>query len=104
MSCEPGTQVAVYVITGGQGRAEEDLACADLIHALATGCTAPTDCQQRVLTSAAADDLRHGISEGYRGVHPDDVTLACQIDTFDFAMRATEDGGVMHLEPKSLSG
>ncbi len=89
------TDVVTYLITGGGGEASEDLACADHIHALVQGAPPPGDTADRVRSSPAADDLRRGMTRGYRGVAPDDVELSCAIDALDFALFAqSEAGGV----------
>ena len=88
-----GVETVAYLVTGDDGRADEDLACAELVHALATGATSPPDVRRRVEESAAAQDLRRGIAAGYRGIHRDDVTLVCATDAVGFAMAATVEHG-----------
>ncbi|MEU1179960.1 2-phosphosulfolactate phosphatase [Streptomyces sp. NPDC005820] len=78
-----------YVITGRDGRAEEDLACAEYIADLTAGRTAdPAPYLHRAAASAAAAGLADGVRRGHRGIHPEDMTLCLEADTHDFAMAA----------------
>lgn len=82
----------VFVITGDNGNAEEDLACAQYIAALLTADDVdPRPFIERALHSTAARRLTEGVDKGYRGVHPDDVQLCLEVDTYAFAMTATND-------------
>ncbi|MFD8247092.1 2-phosphosulfolactate phosphatase [Nocardia sp. NPDC059691] len=82
----------VFVITGDNGSAEEDLACAQYIAALLTADDVdPRPFTKRALHSTAARQLMEGVDKGYRGVHPDDVQLCLEVDTYAFAMTATND-------------
>ncbi|MFB7280214.1 2-phosphosulfolactate phosphatase [Streptomyces hydrogenans] len=114
-----------FVVTGEDGRADEDLACAEYIAHRATGphaTTAPgtttgpaTDAAtapdtapdpttvdhaapylRRAAASRAAVELATGIREG---AHPDDVALCLELDRFPFAMAATLEDGLMVLRP-----
>lgn len=89
--------VVTYVVTGDGGRAAEDLACADHIHALVHGEIPPGDTAERVRSSAAAHDLRRGLAAGYRGVSAEDIDLACDIDTVDFALVARRVDGAVQV-------
>lgn len=86
-----GAPAVLYVITGEAGRADEDLACADLVHAHVTGKPPPTTTVGRVLSSAAAAGLTDGLARGLRGIAADDVRLAAEVDRFDFAVVARWD-------------
>lgn len=94
---EHGADEVLYVITGREGEAEEDIAGADLIHALALGRATPDDSAEKVRNSRNATRLHDRLAEGYRGYHVDDVELACAIDAFDFAMAAEEHDGLIRL-------
>jgi 2-phosphosulfolactate phosphatase len=85
-----------FVVTGDGGRADEDLACAEHIAACVDD---PGAAPGRHLRRAApaGDRLRRGIELGHRGIHRDDVDLCLQVDRFDFAMRATEEDGLLTL-------
>ncbi|MFE1290361.1 2-phosphosulfolactate phosphatase [Streptomyces sp. NPDC058751] len=86
-----------FVVTGEDGRAEEDLACAQYIARRAAG--AGTDAAgflRRAGESRAADELATGVRQG---VHPDDVALCLELDRFPFAMAATPEGPLMVLRP-----
>ena len=85
-----------FVITGDGGRAEEDLACAEHIAACVDDPGADPG-PSLLRAAAAAARLRRGIELGYPGIHPDDVELCLQVDRFDFAMRAAEEGGLLAL-------
>ena len=92
-----------FVITGDDGQAEEDLACAQYI-AQRSG-EAGTDSAEflrRAAESRAAAELAEGVRRGFRGVHPDDVALCLEVDRFPFAMVATLEGALMVLRPHAL--
>jgi 2-phosphosulfolactate phosphatase len=85
-----------FVITGGGGRSDDDLACAEYLRCRLEGAHPdPTPYLRRV--DVVGDGLRRGVELGYRGVHADDVELCMDIDRFNFAMRAREDGGHLTL-------
>ncbi|MEU5042163.1 2-phosphosulfolactate phosphatase [Streptomyces griseorubiginosus] len=88
---------ATFVVTGEDGRAEEDLACAQYIAGRAGG--AGTDAAgylRRARASRAAAELTQGVR---KGVHPDDVDLCLELDRFSFAMVAAEEDALMVLRP-----
>ncbi|MFE2629068.1 2-phosphosulfolactate phosphatase [Streptomyces sp. NPDC059374] len=101
-------ETVTFVVTGEEGRAEEDLACAQYI-ALRTsegagsaeeGAGSVEEGAQaapflrRAAESRAAEELTTGVRGG---VHPDDVALCLELDRFPFAMVASWDAGVMTL-------
>ncbi|MFF5391582.1 2-phosphosulfolactate phosphatase [Streptomyces sp. NPDC013012] len=89
-----------FVVTGEDGRAEEDLACAQYIAGRAAG--AGTDAAgflRRAAESRAAAELREGVREG---AHPDDVALCLELDRFPFAMAAAVEDGLMVLRPHAV--
>jgi 2-phosphosulfolactate phosphatase len=96
-----GADRITYVITGARGTADEDAACADLIHELVIDRRIPTDTVARVENSAAAASLREAMTAGFLGVDEQDVRLACEIDRFDFAMSALSGNGQIQLRPVS---
>lgn len=86
-----------FVVTGDDGQADEDLACAQYIARRATG--ADTDAAEflrRAGESRAAAELTEGVREG---AHPDDVALCLELDRFPFAMVATLADSLMVLRP-----
>ncbi len=92
----------VLVVTGDGGTAEEDLACADLVLALARD--EPIDvarCRSRVEHSPAADDLRAGLAAGFRGIHQDDLRLAVEVDRFDHVLSVVRSPGRVEILPSS---
>lgn len=92
-----GCTDATFVVTGEDGRAEEDLACAQYIAGRAGA--AGTDAAgflRRARVSRAAAELTQGVR---KGVHPDDVDLCLELDRFPFAMVAAEEDGLMVLRP-----
>lgn len=93
---EGGHDHVNYVITGGRGTAEEDLACADLVEAHLRGTSIPGDSAARVAASPAAADLRR-LEPTSPGIHRDDVDLACEVDRFDAALVAVEVAGRIEL-------
>ncbi|MFE2526589.1 2-phosphosulfolactate phosphatase [Streptomyces sp. NPDC059382] len=97
-----------FVVTGEDGQADEDLACAQYIARRATrastdaaaGADAGKDAAgflRRAAESRAAAELAEGVRQG---VHPDDVALCLEVDRFPFAMVATLEGSLMVLRPR----
>ncbi|MEV7143066.1 2-phosphosulfolactate phosphatase [Streptomyces tauricus] len=90
----------VFVVTGEDGRAEEDLACAQYIARRATGAgTDAAEFLRRAAASRAAVELAQGIRQG---VHPDDVALCLELDRFPFAMVAALEDSLMVLRPHAM--
>ncbi|MFH9819215.1 2-phosphosulfolactate phosphatase [Streptomyces sp. NPDC017230] len=86
-----------FVVTGDDGRADEDLACAQYIARRAAGAgTDAAEFLRRAAESRAAAELAEGVRQG---VHPDDVALCLEVDRFSFAMAATLEGSLMVLRP-----
>ncbi|MFJ5933411.1 2-phosphosulfolactate phosphatase [Streptomyces sp. NPDC093071] len=95
-----GCDRVTFVVTGEDGRAEEDLACARYIAGRAAG--AGTDAAgflRRAEESRAAAELREGVREG---AHPDDVALCLELDRFPFAMVASVEDSLMTLRPYAV--
>ncbi|MGW6915929.1 2-phosphosulfolactate phosphatase [Kitasatospora sp. NPDC054939] len=89
-----------FVITGEDGQADEDLACAQYIARRATGAaTDPTEFLRRAADSRAAAELAQGVRQG---AHPDDAALCLELDRFPFAMVATVEDGLMTLRPYAV--
>ncbi|MEV0241666.1 2-phosphosulfolactate phosphatase [Streptomyces sp. NPDC050674] len=89
-----------FVVTGEDGRAEEDLACAEYIARRA--CEGETDAAgflRRAAASRAAAELAEGVRQG---AHPDDVALCLELDRFPFAMVAAVEDALMVLRPHAL--
>lgn len=92
-----GYDRVTFVVTGEDGRAEEDLACAQYIARRATGvATDAAEFLHRAASSRAAAELAEGVR---RGAHPDDVPLCLELDRFPFAMVASLEDSVMVLRP-----
>lgn len=92
-----GTGSVTFVVTGEDGRADEDLACAQYIAGRADGAGRDADeFLRRGEESLAASELREGVREG---VHPDDVELCLELDRFPFAMVAAVEDSLMVLRP-----
>ncbi|MFJ2109053.1 2-phosphosulfolactate phosphatase [Streptomyces microflavus] len=92
-----GSGSVTFVVTGEDGRADEDLACAQYIAGRATG--AGTDAAgflRRAAASRAASELAEGVRQG---VHPDDIALCLEVDRFPFAMVAALEDSLMVLRP-----
>lgn len=82
---DAGAGSVTFVATGEDGRAAEDLACAEYLDRLLTGGRPdPGPYLHRAGVSPAADALRGGRR---RGAHPADVGLCLEVDRFDFAMK-----------------
>ncbi|MYS19091.1 MULTISPECIES: 2-phosphosulfolactate phosphatase [unclassified Streptomyces] len=92
-----GSERVTFVVTGEDGQADEDLACAQYIarRATETG-TDAADFLRRAAESRAAAELAEGVRQG---AHPDDVALCLELDRFSFAMVATLEGSLMVLRP-----
>ncbi|GHA06678.1 putative 2-phosphosulfolactate phosphatase [Streptomyces spiroverticillatus] len=94
---ERGATEVTYVVTGEDGRADEDLACAEYVAALAGGSATEADPYvERARKSQAAAELTTGVRSGS---HPEDVELCVQTDRFPFAMEARREGPLMVLRP-----
>ncbi|GAA5017254.1 2-phosphosulfolactate phosphatase [Streptomyces siamensis] len=84
-----------FVVTGEDGQADEDLACAQYIARRATEAGTPAaEYLRRAAESRAAAELTEGVRQG---VHPDDVALCLELDRFPFAMVAALEGPLMVL-------
>ena len=88
--------LVTFVITGDGGRSEEDLACAEYLRARLSG-DRPDPAPYVARAAAAGERLRRAVELGHRGVHVDDVDLCLDLDRFDFALRAREEGGLLTL-------
>ncbi|MFE6698813.1 2-phosphosulfolactate phosphatase [Streptomyces sp. NPDC057718] len=95
-----GCDAVTFVVTGEEGRAEEDLACAQYIAGRATGSGADAGAfVRRAAESRAAAELTEGVRQG---AHPDDVALCLELDRFPFAMVATQEDSLMVLRPYAV--
>ncbi|RSS59703.1 2-phosphosulfolactate phosphatase [Streptomyces sp. WAC01280] len=97
---ERGSDRVTFVVTGEDGRADEDLACAQYIARRVT--EADTDAAEflrRGAESRAAAELKEGVRQGS---HPDDVALCLELDRFPFAMVATWEDSLMVLRPHPI--
>ncbi|CAH9417200.1 2-phosphosulfolactate phosphatase [Streptomyces globisporus] len=96
-----GCEDVTFVVTGEDGRAEEDLACAQYIAGRVTGAAADaTAFVRRAAESRAATELTEGVREG---AHRDDLALCLEVDRFPFAMVATLEYSLMVLRPRGVS-
>ena len=78
-----------YVVTGEDGTAEEDLACAEYIDALIRNPLAdPAPYIRRASESKAAIDILQAAAEGYPGINPRDVEMCVDVDRFNFTLEA----------------
>ncbi|WP_328722386.1 2-phosphosulfolactate phosphatase [Streptomyces sp. NBC_00247] len=92
-----GSDSVTFVVTGEDGKAEEDLACAQYIARRATGAGADAaGFLRRAAESRAAFELAEGVRQG---AHPEDVALCLELDRFAFAMVATPEDSLMVLRP-----
>ncbi|MQY11871.1 2-phosphosulfolactate phosphatase [Streptomyces sp. RB5] len=98
------TGAVTFVVTGGDGRAEEDLACAEYIAALLADPAAdPAPYLRRAGASKDAARLAEGARSGLPGIHADDLELCLEADRFPFAMAAAPEDGLMTLRPLALT-
>ncbi|MBQ0963101.1 2-phosphosulfolactate phosphatase [Streptomyces sp. RK23] len=97
---ERGAERVTFVVTGEDGRADEDLACAQYIAGRADGDGADAGgFLRRAAASHAATELAQGVRQG---VHPDDVALCLEADRFPFAMVAAQEDSLMVLRPRPV--
>lgn len=97
---ERGAERVTFVVTGEDGRADEDLACAQYIAGRADGGGADAGgFLRRAAASRAATELAQGVRQG---VHPDDVALCLEADRFPFAMVAAQEDSLMVLRPRPV--
>ncbi|MFG2716041.1 2-phosphosulfolactate phosphatase [Streptomyces goshikiensis] len=95
-----GADGVTFVVTGEDGRADEDLACAQYIARRAAGVeTDAAEYLRRAGASRAASELAEGVRQG---AHPDDVALCLELDRFPFAMVATSEDSLMLLRPYAV--
>jgi 2-phosphosulfolactate phosphatase len=89
-----------FLVTGEDGQAEEDLACAQYIARIASGgLTEAAEFVRRAADSRAAAALAESVRREFKGVHAQDVPLCLQADRFAFAMVATLEESLMILHP-----
>ncbi|MFF0646994.1 2-phosphosulfolactate phosphatase [Streptomyces tendae] len=97
---ERGAERVTFVVTGEDGRADEDLACAQYIAGRADGDGADAGgFLRRAAASRAATELAQGVRQG---VHPDDVALCLEADRFPFAMVAAQEDSLMVLRSRPV--
>lgn len=95
-----GSDSVTFVVTGEDGQADEDLACAQYI---ARRANEPVTDSDEFLRRGAASRAAAELAEGVRqGVHPDDVALCLELDRFPFAMVAALEGSLMVLRPHAM--
>ncbi|MFI8369859.1 2-phosphosulfolactate phosphatase [Streptomyces sp. NPDC085466] len=94
---ERAAGTVTIVVTGEDGRADEDLACAEYIagRTFEPGTDAAAFLR-RAAASRAAAERATGVREG---AHPDDVALCLELDRFPFAMVAAVEDSLMVLRP-----
>ncbi|GLP65243.1 putative 2-phosphosulfolactate phosphatase [Streptomyces sp. TUS-ST3] len=97
---ERGAEEVTFVVTGEDGRAEEDRACAEYIGRRVESDEVDADPYlRRARESHWAASLAQDARRGYPGVHPDDVGLCLDADRFAFAMVAGREGALLVLRP-----
>ena len=85
-------------MTGEEGTAEEDLACAEYIDALIRDpAIDPAPYIRRASESNAAADIRQAAAAGEKGINPRDVEMCLDADRFDFTLEALMDDGLLVL-------
>ncbi|MEV3950588.1 2-phosphosulfolactate phosphatase [Streptomyces halstedii] len=93
-----------FVVTGDDGRADEDLACAEYIgHCIGSDSVDVAPYLQRARYSDAAADLTEGLHRGYKGIHVDDVDYCLEVDRFPFAMLVSREGPLTVLRPVAVA-
>lgn len=95
---DPAPDELTYVVTGEDGTAEEDLACAQYIDALIRDPgTDPAPYLRRASESRAAIDIRQAAAEGYPGINPRDVEMCVDVDRFNFTLEASMEDELLVL-------
>lgn len=95
-----GNGGVTFVVTGEDGQADEDLACAQYIARRAGGAGADAAAfLRRAAASRGAARLTEGASRGLQGIHRDDLALCLELDRFPFAMVAAPEDSLMVLRP-----
>ena len=97
------SDMVTFVVTGEDGQADEDLACAQYIAGTAAGAaTDATAFLRRAAASRAAARLAEDVHRGFQGVHRDDVALCLELDRFPFAMAAAWEDSLMVVRPHAI--
>ena len=95
---DAGATKVYYVVTGDDGTAEEDRACAEYIAALVEDPAADAaPYLRRAAESPTAEALLRRVEAGTWGVHASDIAACLEADRFGFVMRAWEDEGLLTL-------
>lgn len=95
-----GATRVYYVVTGADGTAEEDRACAEYIAALVEDPAADAAPYLRCAAeSRTAETLLRRVEDGAWGVHARDVETCLEADRFGFVMRAGDEAGLLTLRP-----
>ncbi|MEV6112819.1 2-phosphosulfolactate phosphatase [Streptomyces sp. NPDC052109] len=98
-------KTVTFVVTGDGGGAAEDLACAEYIaDRVRTAEADPGPCLERARRSDAAARLADGVRRGWAAVHPGDVAMCLEADSFPFAMAAAREDGHLVLRPVDAGG
>jgi 2-phosphosulfolactate phosphatase len=93
-----GRRAAGFVVTGDDGRAEEDRACAEYIAALLDDPSVDAGPYVAIAAGSRAGARLLGQAvAGSRGVHEDDVEMCLEANRFDFAMLARDEDGLLVL-------
>jgi 2-phosphosulfolactate phosphatase len=99
------TGSVTFVVTGEDGQADEDLACAQYIARRAVGAAADaSEFLRRGAASRGAARLAEDARRGFQGVHPDDAALCLELDRFPSAMVAAPEDSLMVLRPHAMPG
>jgi 2-phosphosulfolactate phosphatase len=86
-----------FVVTGGGGHADEDVACAEYLAArLGNDAVDPAPFLARA--QVAGQRLLRAVEMGYEGVHRDDLALCLELDRFTFALTVVDQYGQLTLQ------
>ena len=95
---EAGAHRVAFVPTDMDPSAQEDLACAGYIAALLDDPSAdPQPYLQIAAASASATRITQSGKDGSPGADVTDVGMTLEVNRFDFAMRASDEGGLLVL-------
>ena len=92
-----------FVITGENGRATEDIACAEYIaERVRDPNISASPFVEAARGSRAAAKLHEAVAKGYEGVDPDDVERCLEVGRFDFVICGSLEDGALTLRRRAV--
>jgi 2-phosphosulfolactate phosphatase len=92
-----------FIVTGEDGQAEEDAACAQYIAALLEDpdADAAPYLHHAANSYTATEIVAKRVEQGLLGVDPADISMTLEVNRFEFVMRAREENGLLVLRRES---